>query len=93
MEHDLKREPRQLAEVIPSFANIQSLRTHPSATCPRAGRAVDFPGVARPSVAESPRVRFSDRKIVAGADAIADASPERASLVDHQTDSVAHREC
>ena len=38
-------------------------------------------------------MRFSDRKIVAVANAASDASRERASLVDLQTDSVALREC
>jgi hypothetical protein len=93
MEHDPKREPSQSVEVIPTFVNIQPLRTDPSATCARAGRSMDLPGATRPYVTESPRVRFRDRKIVAGANAAADASSKRASLVDLHTDSVAFREC
>lgn len=93
MEHDPKSDPKQLVEVIPTFANVQSLRTHPSATCTRAGWSMDFRGAGGLYVAEIPRVRFGDREIVAGANAVVDASPERASLVDLQTDRVAYREC
>jgi hypothetical protein len=93
MEHDPKRKPSQSVEVIPTFANIQPLRTDPSATCPLAGRSMDFPRATSPYLSESPRLRFRDRKIVAGATDAADASPERASLVDLHTDSVAFREC
>ena len=54
---------------------------------------MDFPRATSPYLSESPRLRFRDRKIVAGATDAADASPERASLVDLHTDSVAFREC
>ena len=91
MERDPQEERKQFVQLIRVPVITRFVKSNPSATGTRVGSSMDFLRKQLP-VSRIPRgspdMRRCDRKLVVGANAVWDASPECRVMSDLHADSV-----